>query len=281
MEWAELVRSVTRFGLTEREATMYLTLLRRGRATARELAREAQIDRVLGYRMLDALRARGIVEVTAQRPRRYAAAPPKAMFERTLRERRGALEQDESLARELAESLPALANQANSQAPRFQVLSGAQTLYDYLREMMGRAEADLSVMVTQRGLRESFGVGLHNWLPRFLNTGGRFRLVVESDPRIRPLLKRFEPVARRFPSAQVRQRWPQPTRLTIIDEAEALLFLVPEARSGQIEETAVWTDNSDFVRGQLGFFDSVWAGAGSMSLKSPPKHSRAGRRRKV
>jgi sugar-specific transcriptional regulator TrmB len=269
MEYEELVGSVARFGLTDREARLYLALLRKGRASARELAHEAGLDRVLGYRMLDALRARGVVEATAERPRRYAAVPPRALFERSLRERAAILAQDETLAGTLAESLPLLVRELNDQAPRFQVLQGTPAIFAYLREMLRRAQEEVCAMVTHRALRGSVDYGLPVELPRLLKGGGRFRLIVESDPRVRRLVQRFSGVSRRHPLAELRQLSPQPTRLTIVDRAEAMLFLVPEARSGQLEELAVWTDNPAFVLGQLHYFNVVWEGAGSASLRAP------------
>jgi HTH-type transcriptional regulator, sugar sensing transcriptional regulator len=282
MEWHELLESIQRFGLHEREAALYLALLRRGRATARELARETHLDRVLGYRMLDAMRARGIVEVTAERPRRYAAVPPRAFFERSLRERRVALTQDEALAHELTERLPELVAEAPANAPRFQVLTGTGVLYAYLREMMGRAREDIAVMVTWRSLRESVRFGTHSGLLQFMNAQGRFRLMVEADPRIQTLLKRFASVARKFHSAEVRQFYPQPIRLTIIDRSEALLFLVPEAHGRHVEQVGVWTDNAEFVAGQLLVFNTMWERAGPARPSKPPAaRSRTPRPRKV
>jgi sugar-specific transcriptional regulator TrmB len=269
MEYEELVASVARFGLTDREARLYLALLRKGRASARELAHEAGLDRVLGYRMLDALRARGVVEATAERPRRYAAVPPRALFERSLRERAAMLAQDETLATTLAETLPTLVRELNDEAPRFQVLQGTPAIFAYLREMLRRAQEEVCAMVTHRALRGSVEYGLPVELPRLLKGGGRFRLIVESDPRVRNLVHRFSGVSRRHPLAELRQLSPQPTRLTIVDRAEAMLFLVPEARSGQLEELAVWTDNPAFVLGQLHYFNVVWEGAGSASLRPP------------
>ncbi|MCI4328365.1 MAG: hypothetical protein L3J86_02160 [Thermoplasmata archaeon] len=287
MEWDALVAAVGRFGLSERESLLYLSLLRRGRATARELARDAQVDRVLGYRMLEAMRARGIVEVTAERPRRFTAAPPRSFFERSLRDRRTALEKDVDLAEQLSERLPILIRENETGgAPRVQLLTGAATIYDYLREMVGRSRSDLAVMVTHRALKESVGAGLHTWLPKFLTAGGRFRLVVESDPRLRPLLMRFGDVSEKYPNAEVRQLSPQPTRMTIVDRSEAMIFIVPESKFGQFEEVAVWTDNPEFVLGQLLSFELAWVGAGSFGPHAPrraraPPPRRGPRSRKV
>ena len=283
MEFDDLVAAVGQFGLSEREARLYLALLRKGRATARDLAETAGIDRVLGYRMLDALRIRGVVEVTAERPRRYAPVPPRALFERHLREREAGLARDAALATSLAEELPRLVRDAGDSAPRFQVLQGTPAIFAYLREMLRRAQEEVLAMVTHRSLRGSVDYGLPVELPRLLRGGGRFRLIVESDPRIGGLVRRFQRVARRYPLAELRQLSPQPTRLTIVDRTEAMLFLVPEGRHGQVEELAVWTNTPAFVVGQLHYFNVLWDGAGSATLRPPPMAvvSRSGRAKVV
>jgi sugar-specific transcriptional regulator TrmB len=270
VDYEELVASVSRFGLSDREARLYLSVLRHGRATARALAQEAGVDRVLGYRMLDSLRARGVVEVTAERPRKYAAVSPRALFERALHERATQLTDDQALAVTLAEQLPRLVREADNAAPKFQVLQGTPSIFAYLREMLHRAQEEVCAMVTHRALRGSVDYGLAVELPRLLKGGGRFRLIVESDPRVQRLLERFARTSRRYPLAELRQLSPQPTRLTIVDRAEAMLFLVPEARTGQVEELAVWTDTPAFVVGQLHYFNTLWESAGSASLKAPP-----------
>jgi sugar-specific transcriptional regulator TrmB len=258
VEWNELLTAMGRFGFSEREAKLYLLLLRRGRATARDLTRDSQIDRVLAYRTLDAMRARGLVQITVERPRRYVALPPRVLFERSLFERRRALEEDVALAKELSERLPEITQSVTEGAPRFQLITGAAAIYPYLREMVRRAEREVLVMITPRALRESANFGLYQELPRLLKMGGKFRLLVEPDPRVVGLVRRFEAARRRFPNSEVRAVTAQRARLTIVDQSEALVFLVPEAESTATDQIAVWTDTKDFVGAELAYFRAIW-----------------------
>ncbi|MCI4335662.1 MAG: hypothetical protein L3K17_00480 [Thermoplasmata archaeon] len=258
MEWAELIVTLARFGLPEREAKLYLAALRRGRATARELTRDAAVDRVLGYRLLDAMRVQGLMEVTAERPRRYAPVPPAQLLERDLRNRRAVLQEDERVAEELRGHLARLAA-PSSDTPRYQLLVGSPRVYDYLQEMIGRATESIDVMLTFRSLRESLEHGLQTRIAPFVAGGGTVRMLVEADPRLRPTLLRLRRATRRYRKAQIRERMPQPTRLTIVDRKEALVFLVSEAKDRHVDEVAVWTDHPSFVAGQQLFFDQIWS----------------------
>jgi sugar-specific transcriptional regulator TrmB len=278
MEWRELLGAMGRFGFQDREASLYLLLLRRGRATARELTREAEVDRVIVYRTLDSMRQRGLVQVTAERPRRYLALPPTLLFERSLTERRRVLEEDVALARELGRNLPQITQELVAGAPRFQLITGAPAAYPILREMIGRAERELCVMLTYRSLRASMEVGTFQPLGEFARRGGAIRLLLENDPRLPLALRRFDGARRRYPKLEVRVASPQRARLTVVDQRESLVFVVPETGRDHVEEIALWTDTLDFARAQQSFFEAVWSTAAPLPVGPPPRggHRRPG-----
>jgi sugar-specific transcriptional regulator TrmB len=255
-EWGEMISALGRFGLSEKEADLYLTLIRRGQATARELTRERRLDRVLGYRLLEGLHDRGVLQITAQRPRLFVPISPGLLFERVLQARRAALAADEQLATGLADQLPRMVSDDRS-GPKFQVLTGGAMLYPTLTEMVTRAQTSVDTMITRRALHQSLRFGLQRRIGAFLDSGGRFRLLVEQDPRLQPLLRRLVRSTRSRPLAQIRQSAPQPTRMTIVDGREILLYLVPEVQE-QGEEVAIWTDTPEFVRGHLTYFNHAW-----------------------
>jgi sugar-specific transcriptional regulator TrmB len=261
MKWDELVAAVGRFGLSNREAALYLGLLRRGSATAAELAREVALDRVVGYQLLDSMRVRGVVEATADRPRRYRPTAPDTLFEQTLEERRESLREDERIARALSRRLTVRDVPALTGASRYQVLSGTARAYERLAEMIRHARRELAVMLTQRSLRESVRFGFPDRVQGFLEARGKFRLILESEPRPAPLVLKAEVALRPFARAQVRHLARQPTRMTIVDRSEALMFLVPELRDAATEHVALWTDFAGFVAGQSAYFESVWRSA--------------------
>jgi hypothetical protein len=124
------------------------------------------------------------------------------------------------------------------------------------------------VMLTYRSLRESLDHELETIVGGFVRRGGRFRLLLEADPRWPATYARFRTALQRFPNAEVRLLPVQPSRLTIGDGAEALLFLVPELRDRTSDQVAVWTNEPGFVAGQLSFFESAWR-SGQTALPTP------------
>jgi sugar-specific transcriptional regulator TrmB len=269
MERAELLRLLGRFGLNEREASLYLHLLRAGSLPAGQIARELGTDRVVTYRTLDSLRARGVLRTTAERPRRYAAIPPRSLLDQNLHERQDRLTQDTSISNELVEEMSRQGGAPEHGAPSFQLLTSHKSIYPHLREILRRAQSTVDVMITTQGLQSSIDHGVAEEVTRFLRADGRFRLLVESDPRVRPLLRRFVATRHRHPRVEVRQLYPQPARVTIVDRREVLIFPVPGTDREGGDEIAVWTNNPEFLRSQTLYFDAFWERAGPPSLLSP------------
>ncbi|HET8527516.1 MAG TPA: helix-turn-helix domain-containing protein [Gaiellaceae bacterium] len=94
--------TLTELGLTGYEASAYVALTRRERATGAEVARLASLPRQRIYDVLDGLVRRGLASVEPGRPARYRAAPPDDAVAALLAERRAELEQLERAAAETA-----------------------------------------------------------------------------------------------------------------------------------------------------------------------------------
>src|SRR5207249_11985688 len=88
MKLSEATDALERVGLGRYEALVFVNLARSGAATAGELARASGVNRVQTYRALESLESRGLVEVTIDRPRRYAARAIDDVFEMIAEEKR-------------------------------------------------------------------------------------------------------------------------------------------------------------------------------------------------
>ncbi|MBI4359791.1 MAG: hypothetical protein HY564_01705 [Candidatus Jacksonbacteria bacterium] len=73
--------TLTRFGLSEKEAQVYLGLLELGRGTVSAVARRAGINRTSGYHLLDGLVAKGMISVSGKEPKQeYIAESPEKII---------------------------------------------------------------------------------------------------------------------------------------------------------------------------------------------------------
>src|SRR2546425_28018 len=92
MKLSEASEALQRIGLSRYEALVFVNLARAGATTAGDVARVSGVNRVQTYRALEGLEARGVVEVTLDRPRRYAARAINDVFEMIAEEKRSELE---------------------------------------------------------------------------------------------------------------------------------------------------------------------------------------------
>lgn len=80
---SRLTEKLTKFGLSEKEAKMYLAALELGEANMKQVADKAGIKRTTAYDVIDSLIARGYLGKTAKRKRTfYVAKDPRHLEER-------------------------------------------------------------------------------------------------------------------------------------------------------------------------------------------------------
>src|SRR2546426_3428906 len=92
MKLSEASEALQRIGLSRYEALVFVNLARAGATTAGDVARVSGVNRVQTHRALEGLDARGLVEVTLDPPRRYAARAINDVFEMIAEEKRSELE---------------------------------------------------------------------------------------------------------------------------------------------------------------------------------------------
>src|SRR5438132_89383 len=87
------VTPLLNLGLNGYEASAYVALTRRGRATGAEVARLSGLPRQRIYDVLDGLVGRGLATVEPGRPARYTAVAPEAAVSALLAAHRASFQQ--------------------------------------------------------------------------------------------------------------------------------------------------------------------------------------------
>lgn len=256
MRFRDVASALERIGLSHYEALVFVNLARAGAATAREVARASGVNRVQTYRALDSLEGRGLVEVTLDRPKRYAARAINDAFEMIANEKRAELEALDGLRKSLVSAWPRLAP-GGRQGPsvRLQVIKGRVQIYQALRRFVGTAKREVLAFTTTKGIQRSYRAGLNEVLVEAMRRGVKPRLVTDIDRSNAALMSG---VARYVP---LRHADRQRGRFIIVDDDSIFAFLVQDERTIRGEaETALWTNSPDFVRAHLEFFQQAWTG---------------------
>jgi len=255
MKLAEASDALQRIGLSRYEALVFVNLARAGAVTAAEVARVSGVNRVQTYRALESLEARGLVEVTLDRPRRYAARAINDAFEMIAEEKRSELEKLEAVRKTLLEAWPKISGRTRElPSVRLQVIKGRAQIYRTLRQFVGTAKEEVLAFTTTKGLQRSYRAGINEALLAAMGRNVKPRLAAEINESNRALMAR---IAEIVPLRHVdRQR----ARFIIVDRGSILAFLIQDERTIRGEgETALWTNSPDFVKAHLEFFEKAWA----------------------
>src|SRR6267378_709269 len=252
MKLAEASDALQRIGLSRYEALVFVNLARAGAVTAAEVARVSGVNRVQTYRALDGLEARGLVEVTLDRPRRYAARAINDAFEMIAEEKRSELEKLEAVRKTLLEAWPKISGRTRElPSVRLQVIKGRAQIYRTLRQFVGTAKEEVLAFTTTKGLQRSYRAGINEALLAAMGRNVKPRLAAEINE------SNMARIAEIVPLRHVdRQR----ARFIIVDRGSILAFLIQDERTIRGEgETALWTNSPDFVKAHLEFFEKAWA----------------------
>ena len=77
----ELPLALQSFGLSEKEAAVYVGLLELGRGTVTKISAKAGLNRTTGYDILSSLANKGLVNISGKEPKsEYAVEPPEAIL---------------------------------------------------------------------------------------------------------------------------------------------------------------------------------------------------------
>src|SRR5213592_1289228 len=255
MKLTEAMEALERVGLGRYEALVFVNLSRA--VTAREVARVSGVNRVQTYRALGGLEARGLVEVTLDRPRRYAARALNDVFDMIAEEKRSELEKMDEVRKTLLDAWPRMSGHTRDRpSVRLQVIKGRGQSYRTIREVVAGAKGEVRAFTTTKALQRSYRAGINEALLASMSRGVKPRLVTDINESNAALMDR---VAANVPLRHVdRQR----ARFIIADRMSILAFLIQDERTIRGDgETALWTNSPDFVKAHLEFFEEAW-GAG-------------------
>ncbi len=255
MKLSEATEYLRRIGLSRYEAVVFINLARAGAATAGEIARMSGVNRVQTYRALEGLEGRGLVEVTLDRPKRYAARAINEVFDMIAEEKRAELESLDAIRKSILEAWPKLSGRSREPpSVRLQVIKGRAQIYKTLRRFVGTAKKEVLAFTTTKGLQRSYRAGVNEVLIEAMRRGVKPKLLADIDSSNSALMAR---VARYVPLRHVER---QRGRFIVVDRDAIFAFLVQDERTIRGEaETALWTNSPDFVRAHVEFFEQAWS----------------------
>jgi sugar-specific transcriptional regulator TrmB len=246
-----LVELLGVYGLTEREARVFVFLSRNGPCGAGELAKAVGIRRMEAYRLLKRLLDRGVVVSSAGKPIRYQAEGLDGVLTLLADEQRGRVKRMDEARPELMSLWSQLPRAKESFEQRFRIIQGREQIYSSMAKMAEQASASLSMMLTGNDLVQAHLLGIVDRLAEAAKRGVKVQLVA---PIGSSTVEAAEALAKH---AEVRHSDAAPrSRLVVADGSQTLVSLVLDDSKGvkNDRDIAIWTDSRDYAETMAGLY---------------------------
>jgi len=268
---SEIVSVLRDFGLTEKEAEVYLFLAKTGVQRAGEVSKRLKMHKAQVYRILEVLQSKGLAEATLEFPARFVPVSFEHFLDMTIltkREETFNLETRKSKLLARWESI--IPSKPSPQQAKFTVIKGRENIYSRILELIEQANSEVLSMADSIGIIRSEQAGIFDLTE---NRNIRFRIltnVKKDNYRFvktvlqKTLAKHFE-IESRHKDLGAK---PYP-RFVIRDNDEIVFFLTPsnEPSASQLEETVLWTNSREIVSAIGIFFEGIWEEATDLGIR--------------
>ena len=252
------------FGLTEREAEVYIFLAKHGIQKGGEISKRTKMPKALVYHILKSLEKKGVVEATLEFPTRFASVPFETVLELNIRTKREEAASMEKRKNSLLQDWKNISKtELEPEISKFIVIEGNRKIYRKIAEIVEKTRKNLSAIstVSDLGRAEQFGViDSINAHPK--KSEVRFRFLTElSKQNLKAInLLRTESKI----GINIKARNPDLglalfPRMLIRDNEEILLFISPKTQPPKrIREACILTDCGSLVQAFACVFEDLW-----------------------
>jgi sugar-specific transcriptional regulator TrmB/pimeloyl-ACP methyl ester carboxylesterase len=253
------------YGLTSKEADIYIFLAKNVVLTGGEISKRTKIARSLVYRILKNLQTKGLVEPTLESPTRFVAVPfDKALDLIIKAKKQEALKVEREKQDLLADWKTISKTEPAVEYERFVIIEGNKKIHLKMLQMLKDAKKHFSGMLTISGLAhaEQFGVfdAAYN---HPLKNRLKFQFVTNVNAENLEAFKLFKPKLRTELDLRARSSITEITllpRMVTKDKEEVLFFIRPEEgtltrRHGDV---CIYTNCTSLVETFNGIFQNLW-----------------------
>ena len=215
----EVTKQLLEFGLSDKEATIYLALLRSGKARAGEVARKLQLNRMIVYRVLTKLQERELVKATMEKPMKFIPIPLEKALTLLIKETETKL----GLMKDRYDSVlddwkNVLTEPPVSDVMSFRIVQGRKQIYELLTKMFKSADNFIRLVTTKKDLVRFQYVDLDDALKRAAKRGVKVQIVIQYEDDKLDILTQYASFAtiKVVPISKA-------TRLFIADDKEMII----------------------------------------------------------
>ena len=180
----EFIRRVMSFGLTEKEAECYSSLLKHGPKTPSPLAKSLHTYREDVHRTLNSLIDKGMVRASLDAPTVYVAVDLDTALGFALKKQETELREMEARKRELQELAKQQQFPASDEVAKFKILKNIKEVVDTALPLFLSAENEFLWVVNTAGVEFGEKFGTVEAEKEFIGRGGRCRGITDISYRL-------------------------------------------------------------------------------------------------
>jgi sugar-specific transcriptional regulator TrmB/pimeloyl-ACP methyl ester carboxylesterase len=252
------------FGLTQKEAEIYIFLAKHGILTGGEISKQTEMHRPVVYSILKSLQKKGVVESTLESPIRFLAIPFEKIIDENIRKKQEETIQLEKAKMGLLDDWNKIyGRKIEPDVGTFFVIKGNRKIYSKISQMIIETRNNFSAILTVQELvrNEQFGVfdSIYN---HFLKSQIKFHFITELSHQNLGAIKLLYPKLKEGLSLKARasiSSFSVLPRMVIRDNEEALFFISPKTEAFKItqDEVCICTNNPSLVEALSGIFNEL------------------------
>jgi sugar-specific transcriptional regulator TrmB/pimeloyl-ACP methyl ester carboxylesterase len=260
------VKNVLReFGLTSKEAEVYIFLAKYEVLTGGEIAKQTKIARSLVYRILKSLQSKALVEATLESPTRFVAVPFEKALDLIIKTKQEEALMVERARKDLLKDWRII-NKAKPKLKyeKFVVIEESKKIYSKILQMIKETKNQFSGILPVSSLvrAEQFGVfdAAYN---HPLKSKIKFQFVTDLTVQNLKAMKLLKPKLKVELNLKGRKSEVEVTsfpRVLIRDYEEVLFFIRPEGETTTRKqgEVCIYTNCESLVQTFNGIFQDLW-----------------------
>jgi sugar-specific transcriptional regulator TrmB len=262
------------FGLTRKEAEVYIFLAKRGALRSGEIVKGLKMHKGEVYRVLKSLQTKGLVESTIEFPTRFTAISFETALDSFIKVKREEAISAEKAKRELLEDWKSI-SKTGVELPleKFVVIKGNRRIYPKILQMIEKTRNHFSAVSTVAGLLRADQFGLFDAIFKNpLKSKIKFRFITElylqNLDAAKALLKRIPGTGFDFKGRNPDLGLQLSLRMVIRDQEEILLFITSkEASASGQNDVCLWTNCKALVDSFNAVFEDLWCNSTDLEEK--------------
>jgi sugar-specific transcriptional regulator TrmB len=257
---AKDIQLLTKTGLTQSQAHLYLALLKKGKTNAACLSRQTGTPRTETYRILNELQEIGLVEKQLRVPYVYQAISIKDGAQSLLTKK---FEEYKETRKKINELRLKIEETPHETEPQIIISKGKQRLLQVLKTAMENVKLSIDVISTEKRWCQIVGY-FYNDIKECLDNGVGYRGMLEETVCQTDFPDNLKNLLKNPNFDMKRLKKPSETNYAIFDSKEAVFNYTP--LKSLREATTVWTNHPSLLTIFKEHFGTLWETAQTLEF---------------